>query len=163
MRLRFSRLRWPEWVVGAGGVVLLGSMPLPWYTRAPSSGRWGRRRLPPQSVDGWHGLGHERWLIVATGLAAFNLVFLQARQRAPALPVAATALAAPLGVGSTVWLIARVWIAPPSEREIGSPIGLLGAAAIAYGGYKSIRLEGIAPADAPSEIPTISLEPEPAT
>jgi hypothetical protein len=163
VRLRFSRLRWPEWVVGAGGLALLGSMPLPWCTRTPSSGRWGRKRVALESVDGWHGLGQERWLVLATGLAAFNVAFLQARQRAPALPVAATATAAPLAAATAVWLTVRVWIAPPGEREIGASIGLLGAAAIAYGGYRSIRMEGIAPADAPADIPTVNLEREGAT
>jgi hypothetical protein len=161
MRLRFSRLRWPEWMVGGGGLMLLGSMPLlPWYSRTRRSGRLGPKRVVRESVDGWHGLGHARWLVSVTGLAAFAVMFFQARQRAPALPAAATSFAVPLATATGVWLIVRVWIAPPGEREIGGWVGLVGATAIAYGGYKSVLMEGIAATDAPAEIPTIDLEHE---
>jgi hypothetical protein len=163
VHLRFSRLRWPEWVMGAGGLVVLGSMPLPWFTRTPRPGRWGRKHVTAESIDGWHGLGRERWLVLATGVAGLKVVFLQARQRAPALPVAATFTTAPLAAGTAVWLIVRMWIAPPAKPEIGGSIGLLGAAVIAYGGYRSIRMEGIAPADAPADIPTVDLAREGAT
>jgi hypothetical protein len=164
MQLRFSRLRWPEWVVGAGGVALLGSvLLLPWYTRTRTSGRLGAKHVVEESVDGWHGLGHARWLSSATGLAAFAVAFFQARQRAPARPVAATSVAVPLATVTGTWLIVRVWIAPPGGREIGGWIGLIGAAAIAYGGYKSLVIEGIAPTDAPAEIPTVNLGREGAT
>ena len=159
MHLRVSRLRWPEWVVGAGGVGLLGSMLLlPWYTRTARSGRLGAKHVVRESVDGWHGIGHARWLMLLTALSAFKVVFFQARERAPALPMAATSLAVPPAAGTVVWLIVRVLIAPPGEREIGGWIGLLGAAGIAYGGYRSILMEGIAATDAPAEIPTVNLE-----
>jgi hypothetical protein len=152
MRLKFSRLRWPEWLIGAGGLAMLVSMLLlPWYQLTALS-----------SVDGWHGLTHARWLIVVTILAAFAVVFFQARERAPALPLAATAIAAPLAVLSVLWLIYRVWIDPPGGREIGGWIALVGAAAILYGSYRSFRLEGVAEADAPHDIPTVRLGGGPA-
>jgi hypothetical protein len=161
MHLRFSRLRWPEWVVGAGGLTLLGSMLLlPWYTQTRRSGRLGRKRVVGESVDGWHGLGRARWPTSVTVLAAFAVVFFQARQRAPALPVAATALVVPLATATGGWLIMRVWIVPPGRRQIGGWIGLVGTAAIVYGGYRSILMEGIDPSDAPAEIRTIDLEHE---
>jgi hypothetical protein len=95
-----------------------------------------------------------------TVLGAFAVVFFQARQRAPALPVAATALVVPLAIGTGGWLIVRVWIVPPGRRQIGGWIGLVGTAAIVYGGYRSILMEGIDPSDAPAEIRTIDLEHE---
>lgn len=162
MHLRFSRLRWPEWVVGAGGLALLGAMLLlPWYTRQLSSGPPGPTKyFVQESLDGWHGLGHARWLMLATVLAAFAVVFFQARQRGPALPIAVTVFAVPLAALTLVWLIVRVWIVPPGGREVGGWIGLLGAAAIAYGGYRSMLIEGIAASDAPAEIPTVAFSHE---
>lgn len=158
MHLRFSRLRWPEWVVGAGGLMLLGSMLLlPWYQQTRSTPGPPPKYFITVSVDGWHGANYARWLMLVTVLAAFAVVFFQARQRAPALPVAATVVAVPLAAATVVWLIVRVWIAPHGGREIGGWIGLLGAAAIVYGGYKSMVMEGIAPSDAPAEIPTVDL------
>jgi hypothetical protein len=98
-----------------------------------------------------------RWLILLTILAALAVMFFQARERAPALPVAFSVIAGPLAAVTVIWLIIRVWIAPHGGREIGGWIGLLSAAAIAYGAYKSIRMEGIAAEDGPLEIPTVKL------
>lgn len=161
MHLRFSRLRWPEWMVGAGGVVLLGSMLLlPWYELTRGTPGPPPKYFITVSVDGWHGVGLARWLMLLTVLAALAVVFFQAGERAPALPVAATLFAVPLAAVTMVWLIVRVWIVPPGGREIGGWIGLVGAAAVAYGGYRSIRMEGIAAADSPAEIPTVRLDAE---
>jgi hypothetical protein len=158
MGLRTSRLRWPERLIGAGGVVLLAAMVLlPWYTLTLSSQPPGPIALIPQQVDGWNGLHSARWLLLVTVLAALAAAFFQAQRRAPALPATMCLLASVLGGVSTVWLIVRVLIAPPGGRGIGGWIGLLGAAAITYGGLASVRLEGIARADGPPEIPTIDL------
>jgi hypothetical protein len=164
MRLEFSRLRWPEWVVGFGGLVLLASLLLmPWYTLILVSGPPGPKYFSTRSVDGWHGLTHARWLVLVTILAALAVMLLQARQRAPALPIALTVFAVPLALLTLVWLIVRFWISPPGGRGIGGWIGLLSTAAILYGGCRSIRLEGIAAGDAPTEIPTVRVGGEGST
>jgi hypothetical protein len=159
MGLDSARLRRPEWIVGAGGVVLLASMLLlPWYQLTQSSPPPGPRYFVTSSVDGWNGLSHARWLILATVLAAFALVFFQASRRAPALPATLSLLTGALGGLTVLWLIYRVLISPPGgDRKAGAILGLLSACAIAYGGYGSLRQEGITPADGPSEIPTIGL------
>src|SRR5437588_7060217 len=106
MHLKSSRLRRPEWVIGIGGVVLLlATFLLPWYTVVKSSAPPGPKYFITESIDGWHGLAVVRWLIVLTILAAFAVVFFQARERAPALPVAFTMLAAPLAGLTLLWLI----------------------------------------------------------
>jgi hypothetical protein len=164
LRLKWSRLRWPEWIIGLGGVLLLASLLLmPWYTLLLVSPPPGPRYFSTRSVDGWNGLTHARWLALVTLLVALAVVFFQARERAPALPVAMTVIVVPLAVLTLIWLIIRFLIAPPGGREIGGWIGLIGSATIAYAGYRSIRLEGIAPADAPVEIPTVRLSGEAAT
>src|SRR5579884_347683 len=149
LHLRFSRLRWPEWVIGVGGLVLLASLVLmPWYTLV--------KLTPPpkysisESVDGWHGLAHARWLVLVTVLVALAVVSLQARERAPALPVAMTVILAPLAAATLIWLIVRVWVSPPGGRDAGGWIALLSTAAIVYGSYRAIRLEGIAEQDGPA-------------
>lgn len=158
MRLHASRLRWPEWVIGAGGIVLLAAMLLmPWFTLTLSSHPPGPIYLIPQQEDGWHGLNGAHWLLLVTVLLALAAAFFQAQRRAPALPVTLCLLASLLGGVSMIWLIARVLIAPPGGRGIGGWIGLLGAAAIAYGGAASLRREGIARVDAPTQIPTVDL------
>jgi hypothetical protein len=52
-------------------------------------------------------------------------------------------------------LIYRVLIDPPPHEQAGAYLGLLSAVALAYGGYLSLRQEGIAPTDAPTEIPVV--------
>jgi hypothetical protein len=158
MGLRTARIRWPEWLVGAGGVVLLVAMVLmPWYTLTLSSQPPGPIALIPEQVDGWHGLSIGRWVLLLAILLALATAFFQAQRRAPALPVTLSVLASILGGVSVLWLIIRVLIDPPGGRGIGGWVGLLGAAAITYGGFASVRLEGIAPEDGPAEIPTVEL------
>lgn len=164
LRLEFSRLRWPEWVIGLAGLLLLASLLLmPWYAISLISGPPGPKYFATTSVDGWHGLTHARWLVLVTVLAALAVVFFQARERAPAIPVAMTVITVPLAAVTLVWLIVRVWISPPGGRGIGGWIGILATAGILYGGYRSIRLEGIAETDAPVEIPTVRVGGEGAT
>lgn len=145
--LRLSRLRRGEWIVGAGSLVLLASMiVIPSFRPAHHA----------SLVDGWHGLSHARWLIVVTIAAAFALVVLQAGLRAPALPATFSLLVMVLGGVSTLWLVYRVLISPPADsRDVGGFVALVSAAVIAYGGWASLRQEGIAPQDGPPDIPTI--------
>jgi hypothetical protein len=141
-----SRLRRGEWIVGAGGILLLASMLLlPW------SGYPGGHTL-----DGWNALTHFRWLAVVTLVLVGALVLFQATRRAPALPVTLSLFAAALGAATSVWLIYRVGISPTGGRKAGGWVGLAGALAITYGGYASLRKEGIAAGDQPAEIPTVS-------
>ncbi len=128
-------------LIGAGGLVLLGSMLLlPWYRRVSVSGPPAPRYFVMTSVDGWHGLSNAHWLLLVTILVAWALVFFQATRRAPAIPVTLSLLAAVLGGLTALWLIYRVLINPPgSGRELGAFVGLLASLAITYGGYASLR------------------------
>jgi hypothetical protein len=153
-----SRLRWPEWTVGAGSVLLLAAMLLlPWYEFTASTPPPGPQYFITYSVDGWNGLQGARWLILVTILLGLALVFFQATRRAPAIPVTLSLFVALLGGIAVLWLIYRVPIDPPGGRDLGGWIGLIAACAIAYGGYKSLRREGIASADGPKEIATVKL------
>jgi hypothetical protein len=161
MRLRATRLRGPEWLTGAGGLVLLGATLLvPWYTVTLASGPSGPTYYVAQKVDGWNGLSHARWLLLVTILLALSVAFFQAQRRAPALPVTLSLIASVFGGLTFIWLIVRVIIAPAGGREIGGWLGLLATAAIACGGFASVRLEGIDRADGPGEIPPVGLARE---
>ena len=140
--MRLDRVRWPEWLIGAGGVVLLvAALALPWYAH---------------STNGWHGLRHAHWLIVVCVALAFAVLVVQASRSSPAIPVTLTLFAGLVGGLTAVWLIYRVLISPPGgDRMVGGFVALLGACAIAYGGWRSLRFDGIAEGDAPREIPTV--------
>lgn len=163
MALELGRLRSGEWIAGAGAVVLLASMILlPWYRVTSGSGASGSQFLHPTTVDGWQALTIIRWLMLATILASFALVYVQASRRAPAIPVAMSLVVTVLGILTVLTLIVRVLIDLPGlvgnvSARAGAYVGLLGAIVIACGGYASLREEGIAGDDEPGEIPTVRL------
>jgi hypothetical protein len=139
-----SRLRRGEVLAGASAVLLLVFMLVgKWY-----GGGSGSR-------SGWESLVGLRWLLAATIAAAFGLVIAQAARRAPAVPVTISMLVAVLGVISVLALVYRVLINPPAHEQAGAFLGLISAVGIAYGGYLSLREEGIARRDAPREIPVV--------
>lgn len=154
-----ARLRWPEWVVVASALVLLIVMfVMKWFEfNPPNNSLTGLQ--PDQTVDGWHGVSHLRWLLLVTVIAALALFLLQATRRAPALPSTFSLLVTLLGGASAAWLIFRVAIDPPGGRLAGGWVGLVAAAALTWGAFRSLKMEGISPTDAPAHIPTVRLAP----
>lgn len=155
---RASRLRWPEWVVTLSSLVLLFALVgLSWFTFLRASGGLGPKDYVSYSEDGWNGLSNAHWLLLVTLLTAWALFFNQAMRRAPAVPLTFSLFVMFLGGLSTLWLLVRVVIDPPGGRDFGGWLALISAAVLTWGGYKSVRLEGIAPEDGPREIPVVSL------
>ncbi|MDQ6605993.1 MAG: hypothetical protein M3Z06_05515 [Actinomycetota bacterium] len=159
-----SRLRPGEWIVGAGSLVLLAStFLLNWYALSGPLARTASKFLGlSTSVNGWHALSSLRWLIVLTGLAGLGVFYIQASRRAPALPVSSTMIVTVLGLLTSIALFYRVVIDEPGgysdiQLRFGAFAGLLSAIAIVVGGYRSLREDGIAPADGPAEIETVKL------
>jgi hypothetical protein len=144
MSFDLSRLGRGEWIVGAGGVVLLASMlALPWY------------QVESHTVNGWNSLVSFRWFAIATLVLSAALLFFQATRRAPAVGVAFSVFVTIFGAVTAAWLILRVGIDPPAGRKVGGWVGLAGALAIMYGGASAMRREGLSPKDGPASIPTI--------
>lgn len=171
IHFKTARIRWPEWAVAVSAALLLVSMVgVSWFTLSQQSG--GTRSTAPASagsgqaihptvetinynIDGWRGLAHAHWLLVATIAVALALLVLQATRRAPSMPVTIAVFVTLLGGVSTIWLIVRVVIDPPGGRDLGGWLGLICAIALTWSGYKSLRTEGIAPEDEPRDIPTL--------
>ena len=156
-----ARLRPGEWIAGAGAIVLLASMfLLQWYEVTSGSGRSGSKFSVSTSVNGWQALTAIRWLLLVTIVASFGLVYLQASRRSPAIPVTMSLVVSVLGILTVLVLIFRVLIDLPAlvgtvSASAGAYVGLVGAIAIACGGYASMRQEGVSPRDEPAEIPTV--------
>lgn len=130
---------------------------LPWYQLTESSPPPGPQYFITTSLDGWHGLHHARWLVLAAVVAGLALFVLQATRRAPAVPVTLSLLTTVIGGLTVLWLIYRVVINPAGGRELGGWVGLIAACALTYGGFKSLQLEGISRTDGPGEIATVRL------
>lgn len=95
------------------------------------------------TANAWQSFGFIDIVLFVTILAAVGLAAASAMARTVALPVAASAITAGLGILSTLLVLYRI-IDPPSDadREIFVFVGLLLAAAIAYGGWRAMQEEG---------------------
>jgi hypothetical protein len=156
MDLDPSRLRRGELIVGASALVLLASMfRFKWYgLSGPISPAPTNLRLSTP-VNGWNGLTNLRWVMLLTIACGLALVFLQATRRAPAVPAIMSVIVTVLGLITALALIYRVLINEPGPQKAGAFVGLISAIVFVYGGYESMRREGIAAKDGPSEIQTV--------
>lgn len=144
MDLDPGRLRRGELLAGTGAVLLLVFLLAgKWY------GHGGRSRT------GWEAVTDLRWLLLVTIVAALALALTQVARRSPAVPVTLSLTVTVLGLISVLALIYRVLVNPPANEQAGAILSLLSAIGLAYGGYLSLREEGISRRDAPSEIPVV--------
>ncbi|MBV9804947.1 MAG: hypothetical protein JO130_17235 [Solirubrobacterales bacterium] len=140
MGIDAARLRRGELLAGVGAVLLTVFM---------VAGKWAGGR------SGWQTLVSVRWLLAVTIVLAFALVITQVSRRSPAVPVSLSLALTVIGPISVLALIYRILISPPAHQHAAAYLGLLSALALAYGGYLSLREEGVARRDAPSEIPVV--------
>jgi hypothetical protein len=158
-----ARLRRGELIAGGAAIVLLALMFLtPWYGLTSTFARTAETLGVPTSANAWHSLAYVRWLMLLTIVAALLLVYFQAACKAPALPVSLSLIVTALSVLTALALIYRVLINVPGpdhllEQKLCAYLGLLSALAIVYGGYASLRTEGVAPDDEPREMETVRL------
>ena len=143
--MRPDRLRWPEWLIATGGVLLLVAMlALPWFH--------GRRG----SLNGWHGITTLRWVLVVTVALALGTGLAQLTRRSPAIPVTLTLFAGLAGIASLVVLIYRVLASPPGgSRLAGGFVGLVATFVIVYGAWRSLRSDSAPEVDTPRDIPVV--------
>ncbi len=161
MKFDPSRLRRGELIAGGGAVVLaLALFVLPFYgvssTFAPTLASEGQAT----TFDGWDGLLHLRWLVLIAVLAGLALVFFQATRRAPAIPVTLSLVVTVLGLLTSAALLWRVVIDPPGgdlDVRWGGYVALAASLALFYGGYLSLRREGLSERDARTDIETVRL------
>jgi hypothetical protein len=163
MDLDPSRLRRGEWIVGVSALLLLVFVfALPWYEVNGRIAQTASALGLSTSFNGWHGLTRIRWLILLTVIAAFALTYFQATRRAPALPASFSAIVTVLGAVAVLALIYRVLIQPPGvdsvlQQQAGAYLALASACVLTYGGYESLRREGIAPQDEEKDIELVRL------
>jgi hypothetical protein len=158
-----ERLRRGEVIAGGSALALLVFLFVPeWYalkgTFAPTAANLGYH----PSWNGWWGLAGVRYLALVTILVAFALVYFQAANRAPAVPVTLSMITTVLGVATLIAVLYRVLAGPPTDgslldQQAGAWLGLLASIGIAYGGFASLREEGGTDPSA-LEIETVTLQ-----
>jgi|SRR5215212_2076523 len=153
MAFDLNRLRRGEKIAAAAAVVLFILMFFDWYSVSVDIGPLG-----DLSVGGsaWQVFGFIDLYLFLVVLAAIALAVLTATQRSPALPVTGAVIVTALAALGTLLVLYRL-IDPPvgdlpdgvdAGRTVWAFLGLIAVAAIAYGGYLSMREEGTSLSDA---------------
>ena len=140
-RMDTSKLTTGDIIAGVGGVVLLISLFLPWYGVSVDVGGFSAS----ESGSGWEVLGSIDILLFLIAVAAIALVLARAAGALPGGHPGGGGAAGP-GALAVLLVIYRI-IDIPTEgdvpeqvdlsRKIGIFIALLGAAAVAYGGWRT--------------------------
>jgi hypothetical protein len=133
-----SRLTTGDMIAGVGGIVLLISLFLPWYGVSVDELNIS------VTGSGWEVLGFIDILLFLIAVTAIAIVVARATGRLPAeVPAAVVLLAA--GALAVLLVLYRIIDIPGSDvsdqvdlgRKIGVFIALIGAAAVAYGGWRT--------------------------
>lgn len=149
------RLRQCDRIVGAGALAFLVVLFfLKWYGGSASAPIGGAS--VSNDLNGWHSFTSSRWVWLVTIAVALAAVALRAVQREPS-PVRPGILVTGLGALSTVLIFYRILHHPSGGAsgtiggaqfsysygiEAGIWLGLIAAAAVAYGGYATMRADG---------------------
>jgi hypothetical protein len=123
-------LRLGELVEAIGGLGLLVSSFLPWYSAAG------------EDATAWQAFSVTDFFLAAAALAGLSVGVVVLARLSVSYPVAGSAVATLFG-GIAVVLVVYRLIDPPGdggvEREIGAWLGLVFAAAVAVGGYLGMQ------------------------
>ncbi len=143
-----NRLRTGEKIAAAAGLALLLIMFI---------FSWFGVEDFPEGANAWESFSFIDIILFLTVLAAVGLALMSATRSTVSLPVAMSAIVTALGILSVLLILFRI-ISPPdfgvdaafgdlgvgieSTREIGVFLGLIAAAALAYGGWRAMQEEG---------------------
>jgi hypothetical protein len=131
------RLRAGEWIAGAGGIALLASMFLDWYSGASA----------------WQAFSVLDVVLTMLALVPLGLVATQATRDSPSLPVALSVLTTVAGMLAVLLILYRILNQPgpndAADVELGAWSGFAAAVAVATGGWRSMRVEAMPGVPAP--------------
>ena len=147
-----GRLRPGETIAGVAGVALFIIMFLPWFgfdaagaaqDLANNLGVSVNVEVPNVNFNAWESFDFIDLILLLTVIAAVSTAVMSAMATDVALPVAASALVAGLGILSTILVLYRV-IDPVGDagRKYGLFLGLIACAGVAYGGWRAMQDEG---------------------
>ncbi|MDQ3587517.1 MAG: hypothetical protein M3433_07570 [Actinomycetota bacterium] len=182
----FRRLRIGELVAGAGGVLLIVALLLPWYTHDVATSFAGTVDLDSQT--GFEALAVADVVLGVVAVAAIGLVITTAAERTVAIPIAYATLLSLAGLVAVVLVLAHLGASPtptdPVAAEVrrsvqtgsgaGLYLALVATAAVLTGSLLAMRDERLSkrsrptdgtgrPIEAPLEVERLAAPPaEPA-
>jgi hypothetical protein len=124
-------LRRGEWLGAAGGLGLLVSSFLPWYSAGG------------QDATAWQAFSVTDIVLAATAVVGLSIAVCVLFRISVSYPVAGSTVAALFGAIAVILVVIRL-IDPPGAaagvtREFGAWLGLVSAVAIAIGGYMGMQ------------------------
>jgi hypothetical protein len=143
----FGKLRRGELVAAVGGILLLIALFfVDWYSREAVTVITGGST----GVNAWDDLGFfgaiANLVILAAAVAAIALAVLKATSRTIALPVAASAITAALGIAAVIMVLLRMAFQPGpnalTDIKFGIVLALIACLIVAYGGWDAMKEEG---------------------
>jgi hypothetical protein len=154
--VELSRLRTADLVAGVGGVALLVTLFLTWYSAGGSASFGGREIQVSLNLTAWEAFSITDVILALTALSGIGLAVLTASRRSPALPVAAGVITTTLGALATLLVLYRILNQPgPNEFvevKFGAFLGFLSVLAVAVGGCRAIRDEEGEDAPVPTDV-----------
>ena len=153
-----NRLRPGEQIAAVAAIVLLLDMFIfKWFGLKVSATTPLGGFTAEGSRNAWGSFSFIDIILFITVLAALGMAYLRASNTDVALPVAASVVVALLGALSTLLVLIRI-ISPPDfgvdvsgidhTRKIGAFIGLISAAVLTYGAWRTMQEEGTSFQDA---------------
>jgi hypothetical protein len=147
-----GKLRRGELIAAIGGVLLLIALFLvDWYSAGTSiTLPLGTTVKVQGNFGAWDGEGFfgfiANLIVLAAAIAAIALAVLTATSRTVALPVAASAITASLGIAAVLMVLLRMLFQPgPNDLislEFGIFLALVASVLVAFGGWDSMKEEG---------------------
>jgi hypothetical protein len=161
--MELSRLRQGDLIAGLGGVALLVTLFLTWYSAGGSASFGGRDIQVSLDLTAWQAFSITDLILALTALSGIGVAVLTASRRSPALPVAAGVLTSTLGALATLLVFYRILNQPgPNEFlevKFGAFLGFLSVLAVAVGGFLAMRDEEGEDAPIPTDMrPTPAAE-----
>jgi hypothetical protein len=154
--VELKRLRQGDLVAGIGGVALLATMFLSWYSAGGSATFQGQDIEVSLDFNAWQAFSVTDLILALTALSGIALAVLTASRRSPALPVAASVITSTLGALATLLVFYRILNQPgPNEFlevKLGAFLGFLSVLAVAVGGYLAVRDEEGEEAPMPTDV-----------
>jgi hypothetical protein len=136
------RLRDGEWIAGAGAVALLVSMFLHWY--ALDTALLGGIAA---EATAWQAFDVLDIVLALLALVPLALMFTQATRLSPAIPAFFSVMTVVAGGLAALLILYRIVNQPgPNgvvDVQVGAWLGVLAAAVIAAGGWRSTRVEPV--------------------
>jgi hypothetical protein len=144
-----NRLSQGEKIAAGSAIVLFIVMFFSWFGAPDAAEEVLGAAGVDTSINAWQSFDFIDLILLLTIVVALGVAFLKASGNSVSLPVPGSTVTALLGALSTLLVLYRV-IDPPSDldRKFGLFLGLIFAAAIAYGGWRAMEAEGTSFQDA---------------